>query len=293
VLEKIKKFAHRFLHPSLMVSVLLSVISTAALVYIFLSGNEETIPAYIIYTLTFYSYTVFVIGFPKLVSSIRKTINKNKFGNRYMTDVVFRMKISLYTSLFFNLIYAVFKLIAGIHYASFWYGADAIFYIVLSIARFLLVRQIRKEEQNIEVEFRKYRSCGVLIFILNAAFIPVIYQIVKHGMGYSYPGFLIYAAAAYTFYAITISIVNVVWYRKYNSPVYSAQRALNLTKALVAMFALQTAMFASFGGDIVLERTMNLVFGILVSCAIFAIAVMMVVRAIHELKKISINNLET
>ena len=293
MLEKIKKIAYRILHPGVALSIMLSVISTAALVSIFLIKQEETIPAYIIYTLTFYSYTVFVISFPKLIASIKKTVSKNKFGNRYMTDVVFRMKISLYTSLFFNLIYAVFKLIAGIHYASFWYGADAIIYIVLSIARFLLVRQIRKEEQNIEVEFRKYRSCGVLIFILNTAFIPVIYQIVKHGMGYSYPGFLIYVVAAYTFYAITISIVNVVRYRKYNSPVYSAQRALNLTKALVAMFALQTAMFASFGVDIGLEQTMNLVFGILVCCAIFAIAVMMVVKSIHELKKISINNLET
>ena len=293
MLKKIKKIAYRILHTGVVISVLLSVISTAALVYIFLSEQEETIMAYIIYTLTFYSYTVLVISFPKLIASIRKTVTKNKFGNRYMTDVVFRMKISLYTSLFFNSIYAVFKLIAGIHYASFWYGADAIIYIVLSIARFLLVHQIRKGEQDIAVEFRKYRFCGILIFILNAAFIPVVYQIVNHGMRYSYPGFLIYAAATYTFYAITMSIINVVRYRRYNSPVYSAQKALSLTKALVAMFALQTAMFASFGGDIVSERTMNVVFGILVCCAIFAIAVTMVIRAIHELKKIRINSSET
>ena len=77
----------------------------------------------------------------------------------------------------------------------------------------------------------------------------------------------------------------MVKYRKYKNPVYSAQTALSLIKALVAMFALQTAMFASFNEDIVLERTMNLVFGILICCAISAIAVLMVVRANKELKK--------
>ena len=260
-------------------------LSTAALVYIFIAGQAETVPAYIVYTLTFYSYTVLVISFPKLATKIKGAIYNNKYGNRYMTDVLLRVKISLYSSLLFNLFYAAFRLITGIHYMSFWYGADAIFYIVLSVARFLLVRHVRKDGRDTVAEFKKYRFCGVLIFILNAAFVPVVYQIINHGMGYSYPGLLIYAVATYTFYAITISIVNVVRYRKYNNPVYSAQKALSLTKALVAMFALQTAMFASFNEDIVLERTMNIVFGGLICCAIFAIAVMMVIRANNELQK--------
>ena len=108
-------------------------------------------------------------------------------------------------------------------------------------------------------------------------------------MGYSYPGLLIYTVATYTFYAITISIVNVIRYRKYNNPLYSAQKALSLTKALVAMFALQTAMFASFNEDIVFERTMNIVFGILICCAVFAIAVMMVVWANNKIKAFNKN----
>ena len=238
------KIGVRILHPGMALTILSPLVSTVALVYIFIAGQEETIPAYIVYTLAFYSYTVFAIGFPNLLLKIKNAVYKNKIGNRYMTDVLLRVKISLYSSLLFNLIYAAFKLTAGIHYASFWYGADAIFYIVLSVARFFLIRHVRKDERDTVAEFKKYRFCGVLIFILNAAFVPVVYQIINHGMGYSYPGLLIYAVATYTFYAITISIVNVVRYRKYNNPVYSAQKALSLTKALVAMFALQTSMFA-------------------------------------------------
>lgn len=274
----------RILHPGIVPAVLLSVISSAALAVIFITEQQETIPAYIVYTLVTYSFTVLGIGFPKLITGIKGFIYRNKFGSRYMTDVLLRVKISLYLSLFFNLIYAVFKLIAGVHYASFWYGADAIFYVVLSIARFLLLHHVRKDEHDTIAEFKKHRVCGILIFILNAAYIPVVYQIVNQGMGYSYPGLLIYIVAAYTFYCIIISIINVVRYRKYDKPVYSAQKALALTKSLVAMFALQTAMFASFNDDIALERTMNSVFGGLICCSIFVIAVIMVVQANNELK---------
>ena len=207
-----------------------------------------------------------------------------KIVNRYLTDVSLRVKISLHFSLVFNLIYAAFKLISGVYYASFWYGADAIFYIVLSIARFLLIRHVRKNKNDSAAAFKQYRICGILIFGLNAAFVSAVYQIVNHqSKGYSYPGSLIYVVAIYTFYLITISVINMVKYHKQNNPVYSAQKALSLTKALVAMFALQTSMFASFGADETLERVMNIASGGVICFTIFAIAVMIIIRANQEL----------
>lgn len=290
-LERFKKVMIRILHPGMVTAILSAVLSTVALIYIFISEQQETIAAYTVYTFSVYSFAALAINVHRMAAKIKAFVHKNKFGNRYMTDIAYRAKVSLYTSLFLNLTYALFKMLAGIHYASFWFGADAIFYIILSIARFLLLRYVRKdaqglssEEQDTVAEFKKYRICGVLIFILNAAYIPVVYQIVNHGMGYSYPGFFIYVVATYTFYCMTISIINVIRYRKYNSPVLSAQKAISLAKALVAMFALQTAMFASFNEDMALERIMNLIFGSCVCLAIFCLAVFMVARANTRLK---------
>jgi len=165
-------------------------------------------------------------------------------------------------SLSMNLLYAATKLIAGIYYASFWYGADAIFYIVLSVARILLTRHIRTDEQDINSEYRVYRSCEVVLFVLNAALTGVVYQIVNQDMGYAYPGLLIYLVATFTFVNITVAIINVIKYRKLNSPVLAAVKTLSFAKALVMMFALQSAMFASFGSESeILERVMNSIFG--------------------------------
>jgi len=62
----------------------------------------------------------------KAAEKIKAPIYKNKFVKRYITDISFRAKISLYVSLLFNILYAIFKIIAGIHYASFWFGAKAL-----------------------------------------------------------------------------------------------------------------------------------------------------------------------
>ncbi|MCL2884078.1 MAG: hypothetical protein FWF49_01155, partial [Oscillospiraceae bacterium] len=118
------------------------------------------------------------------------------------------MKVTLYVSLSFNLLYAAFKLIAGVYYVSFWFSADAIFYIVLSIIRFTLLRHVREDEHDRKKGLLKYRLCGILLFVLNGAFIAVVYQIVRQGMRYEYRGPLIYAVAIYTFYCIIHSAVS-------------------------------------------------------------------------------------
>ena len=286
-MKQLKKIAYRILHPNIVISILSALLCTAALVFIFISNRQETIFAYIVYTLTTYSFAVFTISIPKLIAKTKAIVHKNKLGNRYITDISFRAKVSLYASLSFNIIYAVLKLAIGIHYASFWYGADALCYVVLSVARLLLLRHIRKSQNNLVKELKLYRLCGFFIFVLNVTLIGVVYQIINQGMGYKYHGLLIFAVATYTFYCTSISIVNMVKYHKLNNPAMSAQKMISFVKALVAMFALQTAMFASFNEDIALERTMNLIVGSCVCFFIFCIAVFMVVRANKAIRKTS------
>jgi hypothetical protein len=189
-----------------------------------------------------------------------------------------------------NLIYVAFRLFSAFYYNSIWFGAEALFYIVLSFVRFMLLRNVRKNKDDLRHELLTYRFCGSLLFVMNAALTGVVYQTIHHGMGRQYPGLLIYAAAFYAFLLLSTAIVQLVKFRKYKRPLLSAAKTINFSQALVAMFSLQTAMFASFNeGDIMLERIMNSVFGGLVCCAIFAMAVMMVVQSFNKLKILNEN----
>jgi len=285
----------RVFSPSAALTVTLAIICTVSLIFIFTSERQETLGAYFIYALSSYSLTVVAMNIPKITVKAKSLIYGNRLGNRYMTDIPYRIKASLYLALFFNLLYAVFKLLAGIHYASFWYGADALYYVVLSMARFLLLHHVRKDARDSAEEYRKYRFCGCLLFALNAALIGVVYQVINQDMGYQYPGLLIYVVATYAFFCLAIALVNAIKHNKMNSPTLSAVKAISLAKALVAMFALQTAMFASFGGDesLHLQRVMNSVFGCCLCLVIFCIAVSMVISANKKLRMLGINNSET
>ena len=120
------------------------------------------------------------------------------------------------------------------------------------------------------------------------AFISVVYQVVYHDMGYHYPGFMIYVMAHYAFICLVFAIVNFVKYRKVNDPALFAVKAISLVRALVAIFALQTAMLISFGGD---DREniskMNNFTGTCVYFFVGFLAVHMIVQANKSLKKLS------
>ncbi|MCL2817746.1 MAG: hypothetical protein FWD39_05105 [Clostridiales bacterium] len=287
----------RILRPGTAWVVLLNLFSTAALIFIFSTNRDATIGGYISYVFSTYAFTVLVINLPTMVSNavnalgkpgniIGSFIHANEHISRYITDLVYRAKISLYAALAVNLLYATFKLIAGIHYASFWYGADAIFYIILSAVQFLMLRHLQKKGNDLAQEYRQYRFCGYLLFALNSALIGVVYQIVHQNMGYHYPGLMIYAAATFAFLCLAVAIINVVKYRKLNSPVLSAIKAISLAKALVALFALQTAMLISFGGEEseAFKNIMNVLTGGGVCLFIFVMAVFMIMRANESLK---------
>jgi hypothetical protein len=189
-------------------------------------------------------------------------------------------------SLSLNLLYAAFKLTAGLYYASFWYGADALYYTVLSMVRALLLRHVRNENSTLEKEYRQYRFCGYLLLALNATLTGVVFQIVNHNMGYEYPGLVIYAVATFTFAYLVTAIVNVVRYAKTPRPLVSAVKMTSFAQALVAVFALQTAMFASFGDSDseTFEGLMKSLTGGGVCFVMFAMAVYMIVRANRKLK---------
>jgi uncharacterized membrane protein YfcA len=94
------------------------------------------------------------------------------------------------------------------------------------------------------------------------------------------------ALAAFSFTAITVAIVNMVKYRKYNSPVWSASKALSFVAALVSMLTLEDAMLATFGqaeGEGFRQIMCGLT-GVGVVAIVLAIAIYMIVTSTKQIK---------
>lgn len=95
------------------------IISLTYLIYFNKWGSPLS---YVLYLIMTYSLIVVCIKIYEIIKAkINNIINHNKYLKKYVTDHKTRHKISLYTSLLFNIVYAVFKLISGIIFKSVWF----------------------------------------------------------------------------------------------------------------------------------------------------------------------------
>jgi hypothetical protein len=97
------------------------------------------------------------------------------------------------------------------------------------------------------------------------------------------------AMAAYSFVALTAAIVNVVKYRKYNSPVFSASKVISLAAALVSMLTLESTMLKTFGDGSMTAAEQKWMLGVtggVISLLIVATAIHMMIVGTKRLKQI-------
>jgi predicted Co/Zn/Cd cation transporter (cation efflux family) len=121
---------------------------------------------------------------------------------------------------------------------------------------------------------------------MNQALAVIVGYIVHENQGYSYPGLLIYGMALYAFYAMITAVINVVKFRKLDSPVLFAAMIVNLTAAMVSMLSLETAMLSEFGSeDDRLRLWMTGISGGVVCTFVLGMAIYMIVRSTKYLKK--------
>lgn len=150
--------------------------------------------------------TVFTISMIQLIKRLKYIIKKNPYTERYISDIELRAAISLSVSTLMNILYAAFRLVSAMLYHSVWSGAVGGYYIVLSLIRILLLRSGRAMHKQHEVqkdkEWRSYRLCGILLFILNLAMAAMAAQMIWQNKTYNYPGTMIYISAIIHFTAL-------------------------------------------------------------------------------------------
>lgn len=180
---------------------------------------------------------------------IKPGIETNTFTRRVTSDYRYRTVLFAHFSLTVNLLFALSNGVFGIVYHSAWFGALSGYYLVLSIMLFVAIRYERR-----------HRNSGILFIVLTFALFVSVIQMVFYGQGKDYPGTLIFAVAAYTFYKIGIAVFHLFKVGRMNSPLLRMIRNIGYADALVSLVSLQTAMFVSFG-DGTDTRAMNLLTG--------------------------------
>lgn len=185
------------------------------------------------------------MSFHKYLRRGRKALIKAV--NDYRTDLWFRAEASVHISTGVNLTYSMYQAMIGLTQKSAWFDALAVYYILLTATRVLMLHYIRHEAEDGREELRRYRRCGWMMFLLTL-FVLIIGLIVNNGGSEpkEYPGHMVFVVGAFTFYTLINAARNLWNYRKLESPLISASKSINLAAALVSLYAFQAAVFAQF-----------------------------------------------
>ncbi len=222
---------------------------------------------------------------------IKAWLEKDKNIKRYLNDPKLRVKLSLFGSVSINILYAAMQLISGIYFHELWFYALAAYYILLIVMRLFLLRDTAKVDvpgENRLKEFHRYRFCGIMMLIMNKALAVIVFYVVRQNRGFKYHYIHTIGMAAYTFTAMVVAMINVVRYRKYESPLMSAAKAISLVSAVVSLFTLETAIIGAFAQvrNVSVRQIMTASTGGAVCIFVLSVAVYMIVHSSREIKKL-------
>ncbi len=284
-----KKLGKALLFPHVAVMiVLLPVAAVLLAVSMALIGTESVI-AYISYVLAAYTLTVWCCKIPYLIRFFKTVKNENRYARMWLEDTRLRVNISLFGSLAWNTLYGLFQMWLGVVHRTFWFGSLGVYYICLAVMRYFLVSHTRRYApgERMRSELIKYRACGWIFLVMNLALSLIVFFMLYWDRTFAHHMITAIAMAAYTFTTFTVAIVSMVRYKRYNSPVFSAAKAISFAAACVSMLTLTSTMLTTFGDGTMepLARKMILgSVGVAVILVVVGMAVGMIARGTRRLK---------
>ncbi|MBR2951611.1 MAG: hypothetical protein IKC43_01395 [Clostridia bacterium] len=287
----LKKFGRAVVYPHKALLAVLTPIAAALLLLAAVLWDTDSFPSILAYVASAYTLTVWCFRIPSALAWFKRFKVENRYARRWREDMRLRMNVSLYASLAWNTLYGVFQFWLGIYHGTFWFFSLGAYHIALAVMRFFLVCRTGQhapgERQQAELE--NYRACGILFLVMNLALALIIFFMVYWNRTFTHHMITAIAMAAYTFTALTVAVINVVKYRKYHSPAYSAAKVISLAEALVSMLTLESTMLTTFGDGEMTKITQKWLLGATggaISLLIVATATHMIVTGTRKLKKL-------
>ena len=179
------------------------------------------------------------------------------------TTRIDRVQKTTLISLVFNILYCVYHIVFGAVTASWWFLTIGIYYAVLSIIRFVVLRH--KGNNRLLVRFT-----GAMLIVLSVSLVGTVILAFVKDRGTVFPLIAMLAVATYTFTKITLATIKWIKARRSTSAKRLTLRNISFANAFVSIYSLQRSMLVSFEGMTKTEiRIMNLVTGSAVCIIVF------------------------
>ena len=187
-------------------------------------------------------------------------------------------------SLLFNMVYSAYHIIFGITTHSWWFFTVGIYYAILSIVRFVVLRHKGKKHFVI-------RFTGIMLMVLSVSLVGIVILAFVTDRGTEFHLIVMLAIAVYAFTKITLATIKWIKARKSKSAKLITLRNISFADAFVSIFSLQRSMLVSFEGMSEIEiRIMNIATGSAVCIIVFLLGLNLVQQKNTKEKPVEINS---
>ena len=268
---------------------LLTIVCTAGLIWVFAKGMETPLTAYFLYPLSAYSMTALGVKLPVAIRGAKAWLSRHPKLAAFWENKELHFQLELYREQIINFAYGSFKIASGVILGSAWIGCDGIYNMTQSLIQLFQILR-RRYAKTLAQQWKSYRFCGVLILLMHLTLIGIVFQMVNWNRAEEHGEIMVITTALFAFYKLISSFMSIAKDRKHVRPVDSSIRMLDLAQAFFAIFSLQASMFHTFGTGENWEHLMNILTGCGVCLLIVSIGIYMICRGNREIKKLRERN---
>ena len=216
------------------------------------------------------------------------TFTRNLFGN-YEYRSIFLSACAFLC----NLGYTVFLASLAFFYDSVWYGALAVYYIMLAMSRGSILVQNNKHEKKYKYDYHglqkakvgTYRYCGIMLLALTAALGVSVVELLINGVGPRTASGFIYVFAAVAVYKVINAIIQFVRSTKSTDLAVRSVWYINFSVTLVSVLTLQTVILSAYP-KVTNATLLNGLTGFVVCLITLALGTFMIVHSVQVKKRL-------
>ncbi|MDE6005239.1 MAG: hypothetical protein K2G88_07620 [Oscillospiraceae bacterium] len=165
-------------------------------------------------------------------------IKNNALWDKLTSDSIFRLFVTTSFSMGWNFLYSLFQVVLAFVYQSPWHITMFVYYIILALMRFSV---IASKNKNVLI----YN--GIAMIFLAITMSGIICLSITENKTTIYHIIIIITIATYTFYQMTISIINIIKANKTKNCQLIILRNIAVGSSIGSMFSLECSMLGTFG----------------------------------------------
>lgn len=172
---------------------------------------------------------------------------------QYLGNKQDRAAMSNAASLVINALIGIGKLILGLYLLSGWFITNAVYYLILCVAKaqvlhqYNVAKRIESKQERVVLEIQVYKRGGILLCILGVSYLLVCLRMYLLGEAFVFKGYIVYLVAAVAFTKLAFGISGTIANRHLKNPLISTLKLINFTDAMVSIVVTQATLLTMEG----------------------------------------------